>query len=106
MYYHASNIKDLKVLKPHISSHGISWVYFSTKKENVLVYLSNAVEKHINEKYGRPLKEYVKWASYGINASGLVRIEEYYPNATEETFRGVRLRGSKSAGAKQTVEIA
>lgn len=89
MYYHASNIKDLKVLKPHISSHGKSWVYFSTKRENVLVYLSNAIEKHIREKYNRPLKQYEKWASYGITQEGLVRIEEYYPNAMEDTFKGV-----------------
>ena len=51
MLYHASSVKDLKVLKPHISSHGKSWVYFSSKKENVLVYLSNSVEKFIKEKY-------------------------------------------------------
>lgn len=88
MFYHASNIKDLKVLKPHVSDHGKSWVYFSTKKENVLVYLSNAVEKHIKEKHNRPLKEYAKWASYGITDAGLVRIEEYYPNAMKETFKG------------------
>lgn len=66
MFYHASNVKDLKVLKPHVSSHGKSWVYFSTKRDNVLVYLSNAVEKHIKEKHNRPLKDYAKWASYGI----------------------------------------
>lgn len=89
MYYHASNIKNLKVLKPHISSHGKSWVYFSTKRENILVYLSNAVEKYIKDKYNRPLKKYEKWASYGITSDGRVRIEEYYPNATKETFEGV-----------------
>lgn len=89
MYYHATDIKDLKVLKPHVSNHGKSWVYFSTKRENVLVYLSNAVEKHIKEKYNRPLKKYEKWASYGITNDGRVRIEEYYPNATKETFEGV-----------------
>lgn len=89
MFYHASNVKDLKVLKPHVSNHGKSWVYFSSKRENVLVYLSNAVEKYIKEKYNRPLKQYEKWASYGITADGLVRIEEYYPNATKETFEGV-----------------
>ena len=89
MYYHASNVKDLKVLKPHVSDHGKSWVYFSIKRENILVYLSNAVEKHIKEKYNRPLKEYSKWASYGITKDGKVRIEEYYPNAMKDTFEGV-----------------
>lgn len=89
MYYHASNIKNLKVLKPHVSSHGNPWVYFSTKPENVLIYLCNAVEKHIKQKHNRALKQYIKWASYGICADGRVRIEEYYKNATEETFKGV-----------------
>ena len=88
MYYHASKIKDLARLKPHVSNHGESWVYFSTKRENVLVYLSNAVEKYIKEKHNRPLKKYEKWASYGITSDGRVRIEEYYPNALEETFYG------------------
>ena len=89
MYFHATNIKDLRTLKPHVSSHGKAWVYFSTKKENVLVYLSNPVEKYIKEKHNRALSEYVKWASYGFSKEGLIRIEEYYPNATEETFKGV-----------------
>ncbi len=89
MYYHASSVKGLKVLKPHVSNHGKSLVYFSSKRENILVYLSNAVEKHIKEKHNRPLKQYNKWASYGITSDGLVRIEEYYPNATIETFKGV-----------------
>lgn len=89
MFYHASNKKDLKLLKPHISSHREPWVYFSTKRENVLVYLSNAFEKYIKDKYNRPLKKYKKWASYGLTGDGKVRIEEYYPNATKETFEGV-----------------
>ena len=89
MFYHASNIGNLKTLKPHVSNHGKSLVYFSIKRENILVYLSNAVEKHIIEKHNRPLKQYEKWASYGITNDGRVRIEEYYPNATKETFEGV-----------------
>ena len=89
MYYHASSVEGLKVLKPHISNHGKSLVYFSSKRENILVYLSNAVEKHIKDKYNRPLNKYTKWASYGITTDGRVRVEEYYPNATVETFKGV-----------------
>jgi len=89
VFYHASNVGDLKVLKPHVSNHGEPLVYFSSKRENVLVYLCNAVEKYIYEKYGRPMKIYEKWASYGITDDGRVRIEEYYPNATKETFEGV-----------------
>ena len=57
MYYHASQTGDIKVLEPRISNHNIPLIYFSEKRENVLVYLSNAIE--------------------------------YYPNATEDTYKGV-----------------
>ena len=43
MYYHASPFGGITQLKPHVSNHGIPLVYFSKKRENVLVYLSNAV---------------------------------------------------------------
>ncbi len=42
--YHASQIADIMELQPRISSHGVPLVYFSRRRENVLVYLSNAVE--------------------------------------------------------------
>ena len=50
MYYHASQIKDIKVLEPRKSNHNIPLVYLSVKRENTLVYLSNAVEKFCKEK--------------------------------------------------------
>ena len=49
MIYHASQIKDIKVLEPRVSNHNKPLVYFSSKRENVLVYLSNAVEKYCKE---------------------------------------------------------
>ena len=44
MLYHASPIGGLTELRPHISNHGIPLLYFSQKRENTFVYLSNAVE--------------------------------------------------------------
>ena len=41
MLYHASPTGGLTVLTPHVSNHGHPLVYFSKKRENVLVYLSN-----------------------------------------------------------------
>ncbi len=41
-WYHASPTKDLTTLEPRISNHGVPLVYLSKKRENVLVYLSNA----------------------------------------------------------------
>ena len=49
MLYHASPIGGLTELRPHISNHGIPLLYFSQKRENTFVYLSNAVEKYCRE---------------------------------------------------------
>lgn len=88
MIYHASPVKGLKVLIPHTSNHGKPLVYFSQKRENVLVYLSNAVEKFCVENGIAHTGPYKKWASYGFE-DGILRMEEYYPNALSETYKGV-----------------
>jgi len=87
IYYHASRIKGLKSLKPSISNHGKSLVYFSSKKENTLVYLSNAIEVVCRQK-GLILDKYQKWASYGFK-DGLLKLDEYYLDATKETYQNV-----------------
>ena len=46
MYYHATQIPNLLELIPHTSNHKKPLVYLSSKRENVLVYLSNAIEKY------------------------------------------------------------
>lgn len=89
MYYHASAIKDIKELEPRISNHGIPLIYFSKKRENVLVYLSNAVEKYCKETGFKYDGIWQKWASYGFDKDGRQRIEEYYPSALEKTYKGV-----------------
>ena len=88
MFYHASKVKDLKVLEPRISDHGVPLIYFSQKRENVLVYLSNAVERYCRENgfsYDGPWK---KWGPYGFDPDGILRIEEYYPGMLEEAYQG------------------
>jgi len=89
MYYHASQVPDIKVLKPRISNHNIPLIYFSTKRENVLVYLSNAIEKHCKETGFVHNGKWHKWASYGFEPDGTLRLDEYYPNAIEDTYKGV-----------------
>lgn len=89
MYYHASQTEGIRCLKPRVSNHGISLVYLSAKRENVLVYLSNAVEKCCKETgFAQPGK-WTKWGPYGFTKEGILRLEEYYPNALEETYKGV-----------------
>lgn len=89
MLYHASPVKGIVRLEPRISNHGIPLIYFSRKRENVLVYLCNAVEKYCKESGFEWHDKWSKWGPYGFNKDGILRLEEYYPNAMEETYKGV-----------------
>lgn len=89
MFYHASQIKGITTLEPHVSNHEIPLVYFSTKRENVLVYLSNAIEKYCKDSDFIYDGKWQKWGPYGFNEDGRLRLEEYYPNALINTYKGV-----------------
>ena len=89
MYYHASPLGNISRLEPRISNHGISLIYFSRKRENVLVYLSNAVEKYCKGTGFAFDGNWQKWGSYGFGKDGRLCLEEYYPGAIEDTYSGV-----------------
>lgn len=89
MLYHASSIKGIVQLEPRISNHGIPLIYFSRKRENVLVYLCNAVEKYCKETGFEWNENWSKWGPYGFTSDGMLYLEEYYPHAMEETYKGV-----------------
>ena len=89
MFYHASNIADIKTLIPFSSGHGKPLVYFSTKKENTLVYLSHPVERYCKEIGFEPSDRYYRFMSYRFTEDHLLEILEYWPNALEETYKGV-----------------
>lgn len=89
MYYHASPTGGIAQLEPHISNHGVPLIYFSRKRENVLVYLSNAIEKYCKETGFSYHGKWQKWGPYGFNQDGRLRLEEYYPNALISTYQGV-----------------
>ena len=89
MYYHASQTPDIKTLEPKISNHGIPLIYFATKRENVLVYLSNAIEKYCRDTGFDYDGKWQKWGPYGFSENGILRLEEYYHNALESTYKGV-----------------
>lgn len=89
MYYHASPLKDLHILTPHTSNYGSPLLYLSAKRENTLPYLSNAIELYGKRSGKFPEGPYHKWASYGFTGEGILHLEEYYPNAAEETYKGI-----------------
>lgn len=89
MYFHASATKGIEILEPRTSNHDVPLIYFSKKRENVLVYLSNAIEKYCKETDFKHSGKWTKWGPYGFNKDGTLRIEEYYPNALIDTYKGV-----------------
>ena len=89
MYYHASSVGGITQLEPRISNHGIPLIYFSRKRENVLVYLSNAVEKYCKETGFAHEGRWQKWGPYGFSKDGRQCLQEYYPDALEKTYKGV-----------------
>lgn len=89
MLYHASATAGIQVLEPRASNPGTPQVYLSRKRENVLVYLSNAVEKFCREQGFSYDGIWHKWATYGFDKTGRLILEEYYPNALTETYEGV-----------------
>lgn len=89
MLFHASPVKNIKTLTPRISNHGKPLIYFSSKPENTLVYLSNAVEKCCKENGFDHKGIYAKWGSYGFNKEGILTLDEYWSNAAYDTYKGV-----------------
>ena len=88
MYYHASKVKGLSVLEPNVSMHEKPLVYLSRKRQNVLIYLSNAIEKFYRESGFVYDGVYQKWGPYGFDEDGIIRIEEYYPDALRSSMQG------------------
>ncbi len=46
LLYHGSPVAGITLLKPHVSNHDRPLLYLTAKRENAVVYLSNAVEKY------------------------------------------------------------
>ena len=89
MYYHASSFEGIKKLEPRVSNHDVPLIYFSKKKENTFVYLSNAIEKYCKDTGFEHSGKWKKWGPYGFTKDGILELQEYYPDALEKTYKGV-----------------
>ena len=89
MFYHASPIGGIKVLRPPVSGHGGPRLYFSTRRENTLADLADPVERFCREKGIVPAGPLEKWGAWGFDCAGLLVLEEYYPDCIRETYGGV-----------------
>lgn len=58
MFYHASSVKGITLIEQRTSNHSIPLIYFSEKRENVLVYLAT------------PLKNSAKKQAFHIRGGG------------------------------------
>lgn len=107
MFYHASNVANIRTLIPFSSSHTKPLVYFSTKKENTLVYLSNPVERYCKEIGFEPSDRYYRFMSYHFTEDNDLEILEYWPNALEETYKGVSgyIYATSHIPSTQTIDI-
>lgn len=76
MLYHGSSLEGLTELKPFISEHGKSYVYFTKSKVIALFYTVRTVEKPYS------------WYPYGFNDKGVPVYTEYYPEATQDIYKG------------------
>lgn len=89
MYYYASRNPDLKNLSLDTADHGIPALSLSSRKENVLTALSNAIEKYCQEKGHAYAPDWSSWNPQGFDRDGILCLEEYYPNAISDTYKGV-----------------
>ncbi len=88
MYFHGSPIKDISVLKPSQSLHDQPYVYLVTNKVVAMIYCSNAIQCFYEDNDLEKPDKFQSWYSYGFNKEGVPVIEEYYPNAFFETYKG------------------
>jgi hypothetical protein len=86
-YYHGSKKSRISTLCPNMSIHGDKYVYLTTKREVALIYTVNAIESYFEKKGLEKPEKFHPWYSYGFS-KGKLQIDEYYPNAFKETYKG------------------
>lgn len=94
--YHGSPVGGLSKLKPFLSEHKKSYVYFSTNPVVALLYAVKPVPK--------PFSFY----PYGFDGDGTVVYSEYYKNAFEDIYKdkvGYLYKCENVKGAENPTQI-
>lgn len=71
--YHGSPIGNLKVIYPHISTHGKNYVYATEYKEMAFIYMQHWNDFILNVSFGK---------------DGILEITERYMGAIDELYKG------------------
>ncbi|MBS7262638.1 MAG: hypothetical protein KIG36_03405 [Eubacteriales bacterium] len=88
MLFHGSLTGGLNRLEPKTEEESGRTLWFSEKRENVLVYLADPIGRYCRET-GFPIRQdRSKFATYGFTPEGLLQFDEYYPDALADTYRG------------------
>lgn len=96
MFYHGTSKRNLSELKPQISEHGKSYIYFATNPVVALFYAVKIVEKPFS------------WYPYGFK-NGVPVYTEYYPDALADVYKGKKgyiYEFEKIEGAENPTEIS
>lgn len=95
MYCPVSKIGNLPILKLFVSPHIKKYIYFSDKRENVLIYFSNPIEKYCKENKINFSEKYTWFEPYGFDRNGTFCYEEYCPNLLYESYYGGYIYSTK-----------
>ena len=88
MFYHGTNVGNLKVLIPSKSNQG-KFIYFSDNKLNVFPYLVNPCQVVLDKKYGKGVKHiHYRIAQYRFTPDGKLVLHDIWPNFLKDTFKG------------------
>ncbi len=91
--YHASDVEGITKLRPQVANHQKAYIYLSTKKELIYVYLVNPV-KNFCEKNNIEIESghtCQRWALRSWDKEkGVPMLYEWWPNSFEDVYKGTK----------------
>jgi hypothetical protein len=88
MYYHGSKTGGIRTLIPTQSLHGRDYVYLTSDRNVALIYTVDAIESFYEAHGLLKPPSFHPWYSYGFDGNHALFLDEYYPDATRETYAG------------------